>query len=175
MTARHFLCLFLLGSLMHCSCLRSQRPTRIFILSSPEALPVEFAAKVSKVSLPSYLQRWELVSRLGEQEIKIHNFAQWGQLLSEGIKRYLQQSFPLQGQETRVPVLEFVFQRFEGNKAGVFVVKGHCRLKLPESEKRLPFAYSFSYTTGDEEALIKAHEEALRSLTTIIQAELLQP
>jgi len=183
MTPRLFLWLFLAGLSMHCSCLRSHRPTRIFILSSPEPLPSEYVAKIGKVSLPAYLQRWELVSRLGEQEIRIHNFAQWGQLLSEEIKRYLQQSFSLyanetsqlNGQEAKVPVLDFVFQRFEGNNAGIFTVKGYCRLKLTNTEKHLPFAYTFSYVPDDEEALIKAHEEALRRLNTIIQAGLLQP
>ncbi len=170
-------------ALLLCSCMmRNSRPTRIFILTSPDSTsaPLAVAAQVDSVKLPAYLQRWELVSRLSEQEIKIHDFAQWGHLLSEAIGSAIQESLRLPTNQAplddqTMPRLKFSFQRFEGNKRGTFTVKGHCRLTEAKTARELPLEFSFSFLPDNDEALVAAHQEALRRIIAILQEQITQP
>ena len=170
--------LLLLGTISFCSCLNPSPPTRIFILSAPEPLCPSVVASISKVTLPAYLERWELVSRIGEHEIRIHDFAQWGQLLPEAIRSCLQEAFQNPAgkghQEENVPVLELSFQQFEGNQQGTFTVKGHGWLRQAGELRQLPVHFSFPYSPGNEEGLVSAHQEAVKRLAVIIQEHIPQ-
>lgn len=178
MKMTNFLLLLLVGAVSFCSCLSTSPPTRIFILSAPEPLRPPVVANIGKVSLPAYLERWELVSRVGEHEIKIHDFAQWGQLLPEAIRSCLQQAFQNPAgkdhREGRAPVLELSFQQFEGNQQGTFTVKGHGRLLQAGVQQELPLHFSFPYAPENEEGLVNAHQEAVKRLVVIIQEHIPQ-
>lgn len=66
-------------------CLRSSRPTRVFVLQAetlsplPETVfPTQFF--VAAVNLPDYLKRWQIIRRKDNFEIVIDWFSSWNEL-----------------------------------------------------------------------------------------------
>jgi uncharacterized lipoprotein YmbA len=177
MNQMRILLLFILTLLAY-GCFSASPPTRIFVLSATELQEVESKIKVriGRVVLPHYLKRWELVTMANEREVRINDFAQWGELLEEGVKRIMTENFcQLLGNEQVFSFnsppeadcwrLDYDFLALFGNEKGALLVKVICHARNADTTKRFSIAFELPCVAAkSDEQLIKAHEEGLARL-----------
>ncbi len=159
-------------------CFSSSRPTRIFVLSAAELQAVKSPIKVrvDRIMLPNYLKRWELITIVNEREVRINDFAQWGELLEDGVKRTMTENFrqllgpeqvfnSISTDELDCWQLNYDFLALSGNESGSFMVKAICKARNANTTKRFPIAFELpDIAVKSEEKLIKAHEKGLARL-----------
>ena len=140
---------------------------------------------IGRISLPEYLKRWEMVTVENEREVRINDFAQWGQLLEDTVQISLNDNFrQLLGEDRvlskyAVPAqgiwkLDFDFLSFTGNEQGFFRVKAYCKASDEKQKKFFTIAFDLPYEAGKPEELVKAHEEALSRFVQEVAGKLME-
>lgn len=181
-------CLLSLAALLllSCGCFSSSSPTRTFVLSKTVLAASESPVRISigRIVLPDYLKRWELVSLVKEREVRINDFAQWGELLEDGVRRTVTENFrqvlgadqvftasPLDGEDCWR--LDYEFLSLTGNMDGAFLVEVLCQARHATEKKLFTIAFEVPCTPGKPEKLVEAHEKALGRLVleTLIQLQ----
>lgn len=182
--------------LASCSVLKPVEDTSINHLLDP-AVPERSltgsspAIAVSRPSLPSYLDRQQLVSRTGTGELQMNSYHLWAEPLDASISRVtaanlarLTNSLNIQPVENFVTLdyqslLEIRVSRFEPDATGEVVLD--CTWKLQPVVGRVAATHSFStrvtpagpsVTTGPQTGRIKAMNEALARLARHIARSL---
>lgn len=178
------LSMMLLMLILH-GCFSSSSPTRTFVLFK-SALPAGESSihiQIGRIVLPDYLKRWEIVTLENEREVRINDFAQWGELLEDGVRRTLTDNFrqvlgagqvlggsQLNGKDYWR--LDYEFLSLTGNDQGAFMVKAICKARTASEKKLFTVVFDLPYTPGKPEKLVKAHEEALGRLVQETIAQL---
>lgn len=84
----------LLGAMVACG---TSQPTRYYLLSASAAptprvsMPNDIRVGVGPIALPSYLDRRELITRSGSNELNVAVYDQWGEPLRENISRVIEE------------------------------------------------------------------------------------
>ena len=186
----------LLPVLPSCSVLKPVEDTSINHLLDP-AVPERSltgsspAIAVSRPSLPSYLDRQQLVSRTTTGELQMNSYHLWAEPLDASLSRVtaanlarLTNSLNIQPVENFVTLdyqslLEIRVSRFETDATGEVVLD--CTWKLQPVVGRVAATHSFStrvtpagplVTTGPQTGRIKAMNEALARLARDIAGAL---
>lgn len=184
-TSMHIL---LFSSLFWFGCFGTSSPTRTYVLSRTSLPAQESSLRIiiGRISLPEYLKRWEMVTMKNEREVRINDFAQWGQLLEDTVKRTLTDNFrQLLGESRVIPgyataqpgdwKLDLDFLAFTGNEEGFFRVKAYCKASSGKQKKFFTIAFDLPCAVGKPEELVKAHEQALGRLAQETVSKLLEP
>jgi uncharacterized lipoprotein YmbA len=159
-------------------CFSASPPTRTFILSAADLQVGDNTVKVriGRIVLPDYLKRWEIITLVNEREVRINDFAQWGELLEDGVQRILTENFRQvlglervfglsSADEADCWRLDYEFLALAGNEKGVLVVKAICRACRGDSKKLFTIAFEVPCVAAkSEEQLVKAHEVGLGRL-----------
>ena len=163
--------------LLSYGCFSSSSPTRTFVLSkavlAESEEPVQI--RIGRIVLPDYLKRWEMVTLVKEREVRINDFAQWGELLEDGVRRTLTENFrqvlgaeqvlnASQLNEEECWRLDYEFHSLTGNAKGAFVVEVLCQARSAKEKKLFSIAFEVPCPPGKPEKLVEAHEEALGRL-----------
>ena len=162
------------------------RPTRLFVLNAT-ATPAVSASEatslrlgVGRISLPELLNRPQIVTRTGANEVRVANFSQWAEPLEKSIPRVLSENLAsLTGIDqvfvypwpTQMEVdlrVEIVRIRFEGNTDGEVSLVARWRLVHARGSEARPLqtsSYTESAASGSTEALVAAMSRTLASLS----------
>lgn len=167
-STRLLLAIILLLPLGGCSSLLGggTPPTRFFILSPlSQAQPKLTASReirvvVEPVTIPPYLDRPQIISRTGSNELEIAEFNQWGEDLRTHLSRMvvtnLSQAFP-SGRVQLLPSrglfnphyrLRVDIIQFEVDADGRPVLFAHWSLRGPKDEDKLYFRENTNLTGG---------------------------
>ena len=171
------------------------RSPRLFVLSAiPAPLRSEAAASdlhselrlgVGRITLPERLNRLQIVTQTGENEIHAADLSQWAEPLEESIPRVLAENLSaLVGTErvstypwpTKMDVdlwVEMAVIRFEGNAGGDVSLAARWRLIRANGSEAQPLRLStYSEPSADRstEALVAAMSRAVASLSRDIAA-----
>lgn len=174
--------------LVSAGCLRRSRPTRVFVLSAEALSPLPSASVlpagvyIAAVSLPDYLNRWQLVRCQENNEIVIDWFSTWSELPELAVTAVLEQNLRAllgagqvasRGESRRGRLgLGFVFSAFAADGHGTFRTAGLCR----EGERTVAeFALELPYQPGRPETLVAAHARALATVSRMVAESLRQP
>lgn len=162
------------------------RPTRLFVLNATAAPPVaatetsDLRLGVGRISLPELLNRPQIVTRTGPNEVLVANFSQWAEPLEKSIPSVLSENLArLTGTDqvfvypwpTQMEIdlrVEIAVIRFEGNPDGVISLVARWRLVHARGSEARPLqtsSYAESATSGSTEALVAAMSRALASLS----------
>jgi uncharacterized lipoprotein YmbA len=126
-------------------------PTRFYVLTpmaseegvAPAAASTPVVLGLGPITLPRYLDRSELVYRVGANEVRPAGFDRWAEPLHLQIARTLAEDLTVLGVVTRVVhhpwyrsrnqdiVLELDVQRFERDTANQAVIEARWRLRCP--------------------------------------------
>jgi len=135
---------------------------------------------VLPVDLPDYLDRPQVVTRVGENEIKLDEFNRWAERLKDNFYRVLVENLSTlltsakvieTAQRTKVPVTLYVgvdVVEFDGTLGGDVVLTAKWGLITSEEAKPLVAKRSsFKEPTGAAtyEALVAAHSRAVAALS----------
>ena len=148
-----FLVLLLLAG-----CVSSPKAGVGYILS-PEFPPrpeEAIAVRVSGVELPDYLDRLELVRRIGRNQIQISQYGRWASNLRNQLRRLLGEM--LHSDAPNSVLLRF--RSFTGEPRG-FRVEGTA---IWANGREQPFAFLVEGDCGTDEALVRKADEALARL-----------
>jgi uncharacterized protein len=176
----------------------SSPPTRFFVLSSvsgseraknPEGERC-FAIGIGPVKLPEYLNQPEIVTRITQNELRLHEFAKWAEPLEDDISQTLDENlssllcvrsiaiFPWRAQTSidyRIDVQVIKMDGTLGENALLDVswsiANGTDRKKLPLLTKRT--TYKESAGGGDYGAFVLAQSRNLASLSSDIAEAIL--
>jgi uncharacterized lipoprotein YmbA len=164
-------------TVLFCGCFSSSSPTRTFVLSKVALAKSEEPVQIrmGRIVLPDYLKRWEMVTLVKKREVRINDFAQWGELLEDGVRRTLTENFrQVLGAEQVLNAnqpngedcwrLDYEFHSFAGNMDGAFALEVLCQARNAKEKKQFNIAFEVPYTPGKPEKLVEAHEEALGRL-----------
>ena len=135
-----------LVALMALGCAPATLPTRFYVLTAvPPAGGASAAARdvavgVGPIALPGYLDRPQIVTRTGGDEIDLAEFDQWGEPLRSAVPRVLADNlaariptervvlFPWRGVRTVQYQVPVEILRFEGKPGGDVVLRARWRL-----------------------------------------------
>jgi hypothetical protein len=173
MMRRHELALgaMVLGLVLGCSgCLGgASAPARFYTLAPLAALHTEAdpvgagrgaAIVLGPVTLPGYLDRIQIVTRRGRDEIEIGEFALWSDPLKDGTTRVLGENLAALLRENRVSVLPrrgsepvkytvaVDVARFEGVGGGDVALEASWRIAGGDGKELTVRRSTFSETTG---------------------------
>ena len=184
-----------LVALMALGCAPATLPTRFYVLTAvPPAGGAPAAARdvtvgVGPVALPGYLDRPQIVSRTGGDEIDLAEFDQWGEPLRSAVPRVLADNlaariptervvlFPWRGVRTVQYQVPVEILRFEGKPGGEVVLRARWRL-LDGSGRELALrASAVTEATGGPGygPLVAALSRALAALSGEIAAAIAEP
>jgi hypothetical protein len=142
----------LLGSVMLAGCFTARPdPTRFYVLTpitaadtpAPPADAARVVLGLGPITLPRYLDRSEVISRVGNNEIRAADFDRWAEPLHLQIARTLAEDLAVLGAVSRVvhhpwyrasdldAVLELDVLRFERNAEGHALLAARWRLRCP--------------------------------------------
>jgi uncharacterized lipoprotein YmbA len=135
------------------------RPTRLFVLNAT-ARPVESGARtadlrlaVGRISLPERLNRPQIVTRTGANEVQADDFAQWAESLETSIPRVLSEDLARLTGTDRVFVspwpsqiesdlrVEVAILEFEGNREGEVSLVARWRWVRADGSGRIPAGF----------------------------------
>ena len=174
----------------------STAPTRFYSLSSlvasdstKETTPVEqdIAIGVGPVEIPDYLDRPHIITRTGQNEIKIADFDKWAGSLKTEISRVIAEDLSIllsTGRAYVYPWKKYVpvnyqivvnVSRFEGSLGGDVVLKAHWIIMGGESKKVILMdTSSFSEKTdgNDYGSLVAAKSRMFTNLSREIATAL---
>jgi uncharacterized lipoprotein YmbA len=132
-------------------------PTRFYVLTpmagedgtSPAAAPAPVVLGLGPIALPRYLDRAELINRVGANEVQPARFDRWAEPLHLQIARTLAEDLTRLGAVSRVVhhpwyrsrdqdvVLEVDVQRFERDAANHALLAARWRLRCPGDARAL--------------------------------------
>jgi len=162
------------------------RPTRLFVLnatatpSDSNARSTDLRLGVGRISLPERLNRSQIVTRTGTNEVHLANFTQWAEPLEKSIPRVLSENLAtLTGTEqvfvypwpTLMEIdlkVEIAILEFEGNSDGEVSLAARWRWVRSNGSELHPLqgsSYSESATDRSTEALVAAMSRALAALS----------
>jgi uncharacterized lipoprotein YmbA len=170
---------------------RTTRPTRLFVLnatatrsdSNPRA--TELRLGVGRISLPERLNRSQIVTRTGANEVHVADYSQWAEPLEKSIPRVLSENLASLTGTDQVSVypwptqmeidlkIEIAILEFEGNSDGEVTLATRWRwVRANGSEVQPLQGSSYVESTADPstEALVAAMSRALASLSRDIAA-----
>lgn len=180
------LVLLLFGTIAVSGCGGASRTPRFYKLSSLAApggsgpIPSDLAIGVGHIGLPEYLDRPQIVTRVGENELEMSEFHRWAEPLKEDFSRTLAENLgALLGTEkvfvlpwSRVISLDYRVAvsviRFEGRPGGDVELTARWALLLGEEKRPVNLKKSFirESTNGSTyEDLVAAHSRALAKLS----------
>jgi uncharacterized lipoprotein YmbA len=131
---------------MMIACTPTTLPTRFYVLTvvppagGAPAMAREVAVGVGPVALPGYLDRPQIVTRTGGDEIDLAQFDQWGEPLRSAVPRVLAEDlaarvpterimlFPWRGTRTVQYQVTVEILRFEGKPGGEVMLRARWRL-----------------------------------------------
>jgi uncharacterized protein len=134
-----------LAALAVAACAPVAVPTRFYVLTAPPAnrpagAPAELAVGVGPVALPGYLDRQQIVTRSGGDEIELAEFDRWGEPLRSSVPRVLGEDlaariptervviFPWRGVRTVQYQVAVEILRFDGQPGGDALLRARWRL-----------------------------------------------
>ncbi len=170
---------------------RTTRPTRLFVLNAT-ATRADSSARASglrlgigRISIPERLNRSQIVTRTGTNEVHIADFSQWAEPLEKSIPRVLSENLSRLTGTDQVSVypwpmqlendlkVEIAFLEFEGNRNGEVTLATRWRwVRANGSEVHPLRASSYTEPAADRstEALVAAMSRALASLSRDLAA-----
>jgi uncharacterized lipoprotein YmbA len=172
------------------------RPTRLFVLnatatrSDSNARATELRLGVGRISLPERLNRSQIVTRTGTNEVHIADFSQWAEPLEKSIPRVLSENLSrLTGTDqvfvypwpTQMEIdlkVEIAVLEFEGNSEGEVTLATRWRWVRADGSEVHPLrrsSYAESATDRSTEALVAAMSRALSSLSRDIASVTASP
>jgi len=176
-----------------CSSLLAPQPdrTRFFILApadvTPSSSPVDIALGLGPVKFPDYLDRFEMVTRVGENRVKISSGERWAEPLNDNFVRVLAQDLYEQlGTKEIITYPSFVpvsldyeipiaVLRFECDDGGTARLDARWAVKDAKSDKIVFVTESHLVEPAAQpggEGRVAALSQAVAKLSTEIAAEI---
>lgn len=174
-----------------CFAPRTTRPTRLFVLNAtatpadPSASATHLRLGIGRIVLPERLNRAQIVTRTGTNEVQIADFSQWAEPLEKSIPRVMSENLSRLTGTDQVSVypwpmqlaidlkLEIAILEFEGDSDGNVSLGARWRWVRADGSELQPLQGS-SYTEvakdRSTEALAAAMSRALASLSRDIAA-----
>jgi uncharacterized lipoprotein YmbA len=162
------------------------RSTRLFVLNAT-ATPdgsttraTDLRLGVGRISLPELLNRPQIVTRTGTNEVRVADFSQWAEPLEKSIPRVLSENLARLTGTDQVSVypwptqmeidlkLEIAVIRFEGNTDGEVSLAARWRWVHANGSQAHPLqasSYAESAADPSTEAMVAAMSRALASLS----------
>jgi uncharacterized lipoprotein YmbA len=128
------------------ACIQAPLPTRFYVLTAPPpsnppaGSSADLAVGVGPIALPDYLNRTEIVTRGGGDEIELAEFDHWGEPLRSAVPRILAEDlaariptervvvFPWRGVRTVQYQVTVEILRLDGKPGGDAVLRARWRL-----------------------------------------------
>ena len=188
MNRAHTLLVYLAVTSLLVGCLgpRTTRPTRLFVLNAtatpaaPSAPTTNLRLGIGRIVLPERLNRSQIVTRTGTNEVQVAEFSQWAEPLEKSIPRVMSENLSRLTGTDQVSVypwpmqleidfkLEIAILEFEGNGDGEVSLDARWRWVRADGSEVQPLQGS-SYTEAAKdrstEALVAAMSRALASLS----------
>jgi uncharacterized lipoprotein YmbA len=186
MNRAHILLAAVALSLVGCLGPGTTRPTRLFVLnatatqSEANARTTDLRLGVGRVSIPERLNRSQIVTRTGANEVQLATFSQWAEPLEKSIPRVLSENLAKLTGTDQVAVypwptqleidlkVEIAVLEFEGNSDGEVALSARWRWVRADGSEASPLrgsTYAESATDPSIEALVAAMSRALASLS----------
>jgi uncharacterized lipoprotein YmbA len=167
------------------------RPTRFFVLSAtanPAATSertTDLRLSVGRVLLPDLLNRPQIVTRTGENQVRLADFAQWAEPLETSLPRVISEDLARLTGTDQVSVhpwpspmkidlrVEIAVLQFEGNRDGEVSLVARWRWVRADGSEAHPLQLSSHLESAADrstEALVAAMNRALGSLSRDIAA-----
>jgi uncharacterized lipoprotein YmbA len=164
----------------------TNRPTRLFVLSAtvaPEESSVRAAdlrLAIGRVTLPERLNRPQIVTRTGANEVRADDYSQWAESLERSIPRVLSEDLARLTGTDRVFVtpwpsqiesdlrVEIAILEFEGNREAKVLLVARWRWVRADGSEAHPLqasSYVEPASNRSTEALVAAMSRALGSLS----------
>ena len=188
MNRAHALLISVVIALLLAGCLgpRSTRPTRLFVLNAtvapakPSAPASDLRLGIGRIVLPERLNRSQIVTRMGTNEVHIADFSQWAEPLERSIPRVVSENLSRLTGTDQVSIypwpmqleidfqLEIAILEFEGNSDGEVSLDARWRWVRANGSEVQPLQgsrYTESAADRSTEALVAAMSRALASLS----------
>lgn len=180
-----------LAAMAAAGCTPTPVPTRFYVLSTspppggvPTAPPADFAVGVGPITIPAYLDRPQIVTRTGQDEVDLAEFDQWGEPLRPAVQRVLAEDlalriptqrvilFPWRGTRSVQYQVAVEILRFEGQPGGDVVLQARWRLLDGAGRELLLRTSPLTEATGAPgyPAMVAALSRALGALSGEIAA-----
>jgi uncharacterized lipoprotein YmbA len=170
-----------------CSLTGGSDPVQYYVLTSQAELgdaassATEFSVGVGPVSLPDYLHRPQLVTRLSDTELQIDDFSRWAEPIEAGFMRLLRENLSValgaSVQEypwysTRAPTLAVSVDvvRFELTAAGTAVLI--CRWEISRAATRERLFTKQSVITEPADSVVSVSVAALSRVMDQLSREI---
>jgi len=165
---------------------RSTRPTRLFVLNAtatradPSAPASDLRLGIGRISLPERLNRSQIITRTGTNEVHIDDYSQWAEPLEKSIPRVISENLSRLTGTDQVSIypwpmqlkndfkLEIAILEFEGNSDGGVSLDARWRWVRADGSELQPLQGSrYTESTADRstEALVAAMSRALAALS----------
>jgi hypothetical protein len=162
------------------------RPVRLFVLNATAIPRVSIADAtdlrlgVGRIVLPEMLNRPQIVTRIGANEVHMAELSQWAEPLAKSIPRVLSENLARLSGTDQVSIypwptqmeidlrVEIALVRFEGDTSGEVSLVARWRLVRANGSQAHPLqvsTYSESAANRSTEALVAAMSRALSSLS----------
>lgn len=160
------------------------RTTRLFVLHSTapssSGPASDLRLGIGRISLPELLNRPQIVTRMGTNEVRLADFSQWAEPLEQSIPRVLSEDLARRIGTDRVAVypwptqlkvdlmVEISIVRFDADADGEVSLVARWRVLRPDGSELHPLrASSYTETSADHsmEAAVAAMSRALGSLS----------
>lgn len=162
------------------------RPTRLFVLSAtvapaePGVSATDLRLAVGRITLPERLNRPQIVTRTGANEVHADDFSHWAESLERSIPRVLSENLARLGGTDRIFVtpwptnlesdlrVEIAILEFEGNRDREVSLIARWRWVRADGSEAHPLqvsSYAESAANRSTEALVAAMSRALGSLS----------
>jgi uncharacterized lipoprotein YmbA len=172
------------------------RTTRLFVLNATAAADASTARAsdlrlgVGRVSLPERLNRSQIVTRTGTNEVHVADFSQWAEPLEKSVPRVVAENLAKLTGTDQVSVypsptqmeidlrVEISVIQFEGDSNGAVSLVARWRWISAADSHAHPLqlsTYSEAVADGSTEALVAAMSRALASLSRDISTAIAAP
>ncbi|MBW2494823.1 MAG: membrane integrity-associated transporter subunit PqiC [Deltaproteobacteria bacterium] len=198
MNRAHVPLVYLAIAALFAGCLgpRTTRPTRLFVLNATAASAdarapaAELRLGIGRIVLPERLNRSQIVTRTGTNEVHITDFSQWAEPLEKSIPRVISENLSNLTGTDQISVypwpmrietdfkLEIAILAFEGNSDGEVALGARWRWVRADGSEVQPLqasSYAESATDRSTEALVAAMSRALAALSVDIAAAIPSP
>jgi len=174
----------------------SSRPTQLFVLTATETAvesgirATNLRLTVGRIRLPERLNRPQIVTRSGPNEVRADDYAQWAEALEKSVPRVLSENLAKRTGTDQVFVspwpspiesdlrLEGSILEFEGDREGKVSLVVRWRWVRADGSEAQPLrASGYVVTAADSstEALVAAMSQALGALSDDLAAALEAP
>jgi len=162
-------------------------PSAFFLLSSPPpdvtGTPVPVRIGVGPVTLPGYLERPQIVTRISDDEIALSEADRWAEPLADNLVRTLEENlagllpgsssvgYPWYAAGAPDYAVALEVRRFEADASGAVVLDATWRLSRDDSQVAAGATRIEEQAVGfDRAAAVAAHSRALAELSREIAA-----